>query len=973
MRIEKVAIENINSLYGRFEIDFTDNAYSLGLFAIVGPSGAGKSTILDAMCLALYGRTPRITVSAEHDEAMNRNSDKCRAEAVFVSGGKRYAGVFEHRRTLRSAKPFMPPKNELFEIMADGSRKALSDNKTEALGRIKEIIGLDYDQFTRSVMLAQFKFAEFLSANSGQRAEILEQVSGTDIYRRISVAVYNKQKEYKTRLEEIRIKKETVSVLEPEKVKAIEQELETIDTSIAWLDTLKTKTDEGISAFKSRAESEKALEGLLEMQRQIGKTLEEKKKALDAALNEEKKQKQQSAQLAKTLTAVRELDLKKKNAQKEENRLKRDIASDDEDILNQKKNILGILKKHLPDADDNQLRLLYEADNEAQIITEHLSAELQQAEQKETKLKEQRSKLLRGRSEKTWTDRQDKLEEALPLLKARDQIKQAAAEQETLKVSLEKLEAESKKIDESIKENQEKFLYAKLQEKYGEQRKQLKDGEPCPLCGALEHPSAHEDIETTFVKEAEEERRKLDEQKKKNESSITDVTYKVSVQAKALSDNEAAIAGKEKLLEEFEGSSNEALEQEASDIKRVLVEARKMSEEISSVGAEVLRLTRQLGEVSEDVQQIKHAKQTIGEYERRKAVFIKELETVAKHTKDIVSERQELFGDKNADDEERTQEDALEAAETKTIQIRRQTEAAKADEAGNSADITSTKNRIDEYGEVFDTAYSEVQSMAGQTDKLDTAGQTDTGEEIRKQLGSLAKSAEQQPARTMQQLSASLSVLSRALGVRKGEARQTLSINEQNKKQVKELLAEEKKAGDEFKKWSDLNGLIGSADGIKFSRIAQGITFDVLLRFANESLKKMSDRYILVRDNENTTSPLEINVIDNYQAGEQRPVSNLSGGESFVVSLALALGLSEMSSGRTQIDSLFIDEGFASLDENYLELALQTLSTLGNRQNKLIGVISHVKELKERIDTQIEVTPLSGGRSAMSGPGVLVI
>ena len=207
MRIEKVAIENINSLYGRFEIDFTDSAYSLGLFAIVGPSGAGKSTILDAMCLALYGRTPRITVSAEHDEAMNRNSDKCRAEAVFVSGGKRYAGVFEHRRTVRSAKPFMPPKNELFEIMADGSRKALSDNKTEALGRTKEIIGLDYDQFTRSVMLAQFKFAEFLSANSGQRAEILEQVSGTDIYRRISVAVYNKQKEYKTQLEEIRIKK----------------------------------------------------------------------------------------------------------------------------------------------------------------------------------------------------------------------------------------------------------------------------------------------------------------------------------------------------------------------------------------------------------------------------------------------------------------------------------------------------------------------------------------------------------------------------------------------------------------------------------------------------------------------------------------------------------------------------------------------------------------------------------------------
>ncbi len=971
MRIEKVAIQNVNSLYGSFELDFTDSAYSLGLFAIVGPSGAGKSTILDAMCLALYGRTPRITVSSEHDEAMNRNSDKCRAEAVFVSGGRRYAGVFEHRRTIRSAKPFMPPKNELYECLEDGTRKALSDNKTEALRKIEDIIGLDYDQFTRSVMLAQFKFAEFLSANSGQRAEILEQVSGTDIYRRISVAVYNKQKEYKTQLEEIRIKKETVSLLSQEQVKAVSKELVTIESSISWLDALKTKTDECASVLKGIAQSEKALEGLFEKQRQIGKTLEEKKKALDEALAEEKKQKQQSARLTKILTTARELDLKKESAQKEEDRLKREMTSADNDILQQKKGILGKLKKHLPDADDAQLKKLYETDNEAQIITEHLSAELKQAEQKETKLKEKRSKLLLGRTEKIWTDRQDKLEEALPLVKARDQSKQAAAEQKALKVLLEKLEAESKKLDESIKENQEKFLYAKLQEKYGEQRKQLKDGEPCPLCGALEHPGAHEHIDTSFIKEAEEERQNLVEQKKKNESSITDIAYKVSVQAKELSDSETIIAGKEKLLEEFGGISAEMLEKEKAEIKKTLTQARNMGEEISAAGADVLRLTRQLGEVSEDVQQIKHAKQTIGEYEKRKGVFAKELEAAVKQTKEIASKRHELFGEKDADNEQRKQEEALEAAETKTKLIRQQTEAATAQDVANCADIASTKNRISEFKKSFDTAFSEVSSMAGQTEHLDSAGQTDTSEEIKTRLGSIVQN-EEQPEGAFLQLSGSLSSMIRKLGERTGEARKTLSINEKNKEQVKELLSAEKKTGEEFKKWSELNSLIGSADGIKFSRIAQGITFDVLLRFANESLKKMSDRYILVRDSSSMASPLEINVTDNYQAGEQRPVSNLSGGESFVVSLALALGLSEMSSGRTQIDSLFIDEGFASLDENYLELALQTLSTLGNRQNKLIGVISHVKELKERIDTQIELTPLSGGRSSMEGPGVSV-
>ena len=95
-------------------------------------------------------------------------------------------------------------------------------------------------------------------------------------------------------------------------------------------------------------------------------------------------------------------------------------------------------------------------------------------------------------------------------------------------------------------------------------------------------------------------------------------------------------------------------------------------------------------------------------------------------------------------------------------------------------------------------------------------------------------------------------------------------------------------------------------------------------------------------------------------------------GESFIVSMALALGLSEMSSNKTRIDSLFIDEGFASLDEDYLEAALQTLSSLGNRENKLVGVISHVDALKERISTKIQVTKLAGGKSTLVGPGVTV-
>ena len=122
----------------------------------------------------------------------------------------------------------------------------------------------------------------------------------------------------------------------------------------------------------------------------------------------------------------------------------------------------------------------------------------------------------------------------------------------------------------------------------------------------------------------------------------------------------------------------------------------------------------------------------------------------------------------------------------------------------------------------------------------------------------------------------------------------------------------------------------------------------------------------MVRDPD---QPLELSVVDNYQAGEIRSTKNLSGGESFIVSLALALGLSRLASRNVRVDSLFLDEGFGTLDEETLETALDTLASL-QQDGKLIGVISHVQALKERIRTQLSVQPVSGGRSRRAGPGV---
>lgn len=158
---------------------------------------------------------------------------------------------------------------------------------------------------------------------------------------------------------------------------------------------------------------------------------------------------------------------------------------------------------------------------------------------------------------------------------------------------------------------------------------------------------------------------------------------------------------------------------------------------------------------------------------------------------------------------------------------------------------------------------------------------------------------------------------------------------------------------------------IGSADGKKYRNFAQGLTFELMVSHANRQLEKMTDRYLLIRDEK---QPLELNVVDSYQAGEIRSTKNLSGGESFIVSLTLALGLSKMANQKVWVDSLFLDEGFGTLDEEALETALETLSGL-QQDGKLIGIISHVSALKERISTQINITPVSGGRSSLSGPG----
>ncbi|MBK9488204.1 MAG: AAA family ATPase [Haliscomenobacter sp.] len=192
-----------------------------------------------------------------------------------------------------------------------------------------------------------------------------------------------------------------------------------------------------------------------------------------------------------------------------------------------------------------------------------------------------------------------------------------------------------------------------------------------------------------------------------------------------------------------------------------------------------------------------------------------------------------------------------------------------------------------------------------------------------------------------------------------GQLLEKLQRHEQQQLKAKTLLKSIQAQQKEYQRWAKLNDLIGSADGKKFRTFAQGLTLAKLIQLANRHLQQLNGRYVILKK---ANEDLGLEIMDTFQANNRRSMRTLSGGESFLVSLALALALSELAGRNTSIQSLFIDEGFGTLDESSLDLAISTLENLQS-SGKTIGIISHVKELKERIGVQIQVKKQSDGFS----------
>ncbi|MEA2034959.1 MAG: AAA family ATPase, partial [Euryarchaeota archaeon] len=243
MKILKLRFKNLNSLYGKWEIDFTGSDYeSGGIFAITGPTGSGKSTILDAISLALYGETPRLgKITQSTNELMSRLSSDCFAEVEFESAKGYFCCSFSQRKAGNNpGGKLQGPKHEISDIRTG---KIIEDRKKYVPSVVEEKTGMDYDRFKRSIMLAQGDFSVFLNSRPAERAPVLEQITGTGIYSEISVRVYERKKKEENLLDSMRESLNSINVLSEEEESDLKQRLNSLNQESAFVKEKIGETD----------------------------------------------------------------------------------------------------------------------------------------------------------------------------------------------------------------------------------------------------------------------------------------------------------------------------------------------------------------------------------------------------------------------------------------------------------------------------------------------------------------------------------------------------------------------------------------------------------------------------------------------------------------------------------------------------------------------------------------------------------
>lgn len=1219
MQILKLSFENINSLKGAWTIDFQAPDFRSGIFAIVGPTGSGKTTILDAICLALYGHTPRIgSITQNANEVLNRDCDSCRSSLEFQTLSGRYRATWSQKKQKNFDKTGKYGQVvSTMEKFEDGCWIPITDGSkvTSKKQEVQKIIGLSFDQFKRSVMLSQGDFAAFLKSKPNERAQTLEQITGTQIYSLLSTKVYDLAEEQKKLFEDKQREVELSPVLDDavvltkqEQLKGITEEAKVLETQISKIEKESrwiSETAELRNQFlRVKAELERLKENRNEFFRKENvvrlaehaqnilpifntlidkqslredsikeksaaenelvnatKSLKEKDfnfKAAEEALNNENLQKPKKLALFSQIefldAEISPLIKSSRLAQEEKIKLENE-TSDCKDHLNKAKEDIRKLeedreKRDLERKEDIKGAFLYQRKDElrdCKITAETLSAALADAEGKADKASEtvksqekeaealrirkekiasvieadkvllkeaekRLSEILDGKTLDELTQEQLSFSEQIPLLEAvKSALKAVCDQKEEIVRQEDVMQRDSAELDNwsSKKEGYEKEiqsltsrqeeLEALVQiDELTKVRAELKEGEPCPVCGSLEHPfAANLPPEVATAKErlavVKEESTDLQKNQKEADRKIDVLKDRILVSEKRLKElrKNLDLAEEELTLKcGRAGLTREGVTEEAAavlitkkeslliDIKKRIAKARDAESKAAAAKEKIAGTTEELHRAemvfSNAQTKFESAKSLLAQAQTGREKARTELEQFWRKTAkeygsvitdgELFAHNPELF--KRWIAKAAKYEELLESCREieNSLAIKKGTlpglvesverlEKSSREKSDQAAELqTELKTKQLQRDKLFGTKLVEIERKAYERLLSQLAEAKDQAYENLSKARSVQAAAEQR-LKTAEQRSAeaeknllsaktewtdalkkekfeseedwrrarldseAINALHKEITDYKAQSRsaadrfseadkklaekesqkltdKSLEVLEAEKREAsaekeklleqkgelqKELKTDEeariKRAGieDELKKlkhqvavWDRLNTLVGSSSGDKYRRYVQSLVLLTLLKNANVELTKLHSRYRLVKGG----GDMEIKVIDSDLADQERPTDNLSGGETFIVSLALALGLAQMASNNVRIDSLFLDEGFGTLDDDSLEKALNALSSL-NAQGKTVGLISHVDQIKERIPSKIVVKrSAQPGVSRLEGAGV---
>ena len=955
MKILAIRLKNLTSIEGTVEVDFTaEPLHSAGIFAISGPTGAGKSTLLDALCLALYDKAPRFATSVESvnladvgDNQINqsdvrnllrRGTSDGYAEVDFLGiDGRRYRSRWSVRRTRNKISGSLQPQT--LEVKELDTEKEFQGTKKELLIQLVELVGLTYEQFTRTVLLAQNDFATFLKSKGAAKAELLEKLTGTGVYSRISQEVYARNKAAQEEVTLIQNRMNVIELMPEEELLALQKEKELLAEKRVTGIKLLAEQNEQLNVVRSL----KMQEDLWKKKQQEEQEEQARLKMLQGALASQEEGlvhfKAQWEAIQPDLKKARQLDVQIQSQQDSYTQSKQMLQSANKQVSEQEQK-MRMATEQLQVSYSSLNRLLNHVGIEKALQLEQVEEILRQEENKLTagiNTNEERLLRLNSFGYPLLTEEQMKLQKELT---RQQNIRQLTETQTKTKAEVERLEKETTDCLKQLTEQETALkvtqrLYENARMAVGKDvkalRQQLQEGEACPVCGSTVHPYHQEQevVDTLFRSIEQEYNAAVANCQQINNRSIVlqrDWTHQKMVDGQ-IGEQLAALykAG-------IDAGNEEQIQHRLTELAERILEYRNLYAEWQRSDEEIKKMRTHCEALRENVslcrlamQKVSSAKEQLLLLQNTASAEQKRFEVIEKALNVLCQERSQLLKGKSADE--------AEAA------------VAKREKELNLA--------LEKARKEVEAVHNRLSGLQGEMKQITLA----IGElqEQYKKIGS----PEQLPEIIKKQQEENLNT-ERALSTMEARLLQQAK-NKLTVEQIAKELAEKQTIAE---RWAKLNKLIGSADGAKFKVIAQSYTLNLLLLHANKHLSYLSKRYKL----QQVPDTLALQVIDCDMCDEIRTVYSLSGGESFLISLALALGLSSLSSNNLKVESLFIDEGFGSLDAESLRTAMEALEQL-QMQGRKIGVISHVQEMSERISVQVQVHKKVNGKSVLTVVG----